>query len=112
MSKRTKVVKVSEESEALKKMRGNRELSFQEVADRMGVSKVHVYQMEVGREDINEAYVRKFLVALCYTQGEWLAMLGRETPLMNDLRSKCLTLVEQMDESKLERVFEMLLGMG
>ena len=39
-------------------------------------------------------------------------MLGRETPLMNDLRSKCLTLVEQMDESKLERVFEMLLGMG
>ena len=64
MSRRNKIIKVSSESVALKEMREKANLSLRKLADLMNLSFARVHQMESGKENVNEEYVRKFFMSI------------------------------------------------
>lgn len=79
MSRRNKIIKVSSESAALKEMREKKGHSLRKLADLMDLSFMRVHQMESGRENVNEEYVRKFLKATDHSWEEWNIYRKRTT---------------------------------
>lgn len=107
MSKRNKIIKLSVESIALKDLRENAGLSLRKLADLMDLSFVRIHQMESGREDIPEEYVRKFLKATDYSWEQWLKRTRRKKP-SDAIRVKCHQALDSIDPSKLKMIYELL----
>ena len=107
MSKRNKVIKVGAESTTLKAMRENAGLSLRKLADLMDFSFSRVHQMESGRENVTEEYVRKFLKATGHSWAEWLSRTNEEN-FLEDLRHKCHEALNSIETSKLKMIYELL----
>lgn len=109
MGKRTKLVIETASSKALKELRIKREISLQKLADKMGVSKSLVHQVECGRADISDEYLKKVLYALDYSYSDFKFLAGRRRK-ENDsgFREKCLEIIEGLEESKMESLFNLL----
>jgi transcriptional regulator with XRE-family HTH domain len=107
MSKRNKIIKVSTESAALKELRENEGLSLRKLAELMDLSFMRVHQMESGRENISEEYVRKFLKATGYSWEDW----NKKTASINPhdaLRIKCHEALDSIEPSKLQLMYGLL----
>ena len=107
MSKRTKEIKVGPESVTLKEMRENSGLSIRKLADLMDLSFSRVHQMESGRDDVKEEYVRKFLKATDHSWAEWLKKTD-EGRFQDDLRIKCHEALDTIEPSKLQLIYGLL----
>lgn len=109
MGKRTKKVFETPESKALKGLRIKREISLKKLADKMGVSKSLVHQVECGRADISDEYLKKILYALDYSYSDFEFLAGKRRK-ENDsgFREKCLAIIEDLEESKMESLFILL----
>lgn len=75
MGRRTKIIRVTRESKALKRMREMKGLSVRKLAELLNVSHTLVSHLELGRANILEAYVDKFLSALGCSWEEWRTVL-------------------------------------
>ena len=109
MGKRTKLVIETASSKALKELRIKREISLQKLADKMGVSKSLVHQVEYGRADISDEYLKKVLCALDFSFSDFEILAGKRRK-KNDsgFREKCLAIMEELEESKIESLFILL----
>lgn len=107
MSKRNKIIKVSTESAVLKDMREKKTLSLRKLADLMDLSFMRVHQMESGRENVSEEYVRKFLKATGYSWEDWNKRTAKKRP-QDDLRIKCHEALDSIEPSKLHLIYGLL----
>jgi transcriptional regulator with XRE-family HTH domain len=109
MGKRTKLVIETPESKTLKKIRLKREISLQKLADKMEVSKSLVHQAESGRADISDEYLKKVLWALDYSFSDFEFLASkRPKEIDSGFRKKCLSIIECLEESKMESLFILL----
>ncbi len=107
MSKRNKITIITPESEALKRLRYKSELSLRDLSERMSYSFSRIYQIESGKENISEAYIKKFLSALEISWEEWnLELEGSDE--FYELRQKCKKLVDEIEPKKLELLYGLL----
>lgn len=107
MSKRNKIIKVSAESIALMEMRKKANLSIRKLADEMNISFSRVHQMESGKDDVNESYLKRFLEATGFSLEDWQHETGGRD-LLSELRSKCHEALDQIDKSKLQLIYSLL----
>ena len=75
MSKRNLEIIETTESPALRRLRIEHGISIRKLAERMELSPTRVTQMEVGRKDIKDLYVNKFLADIVLTMKEWQGCL-------------------------------------
>ncbi|MBL6989924.1 MAG: helix-turn-helix domain-containing protein [Bacteriovoracaceae bacterium] len=107
MPKRSRIKKVTKESKALKAMREAKGLSQRTAANLVGVPSTTINHTENGRAYIKEEYVRKFINGLGYSWTDWNNYLeGKE--IQTDLRSACITIIENMDKQKLGVIYNLL----
>lgn len=107
MSKRNKIVLESPDSKALKKLREQSDLSIRKVADKMGISKSRVSQMESGRDNIPKEYIVKFLEALDLSWQDWIFQLEKRDKNYG-LRDRCHELLDKLEPSKLGKAYELI----
>jgi transcriptional regulator with XRE-family HTH domain len=107
MSRRNKIIKVSSESAALKEMREKKGHSLRKLAELMDLSFMRVHQMESGRENVNEEYVRKFLKATDHSWEDWNKRTSKKRP-QDDLRIKCHEALDTIEPSKLQLIYGLL----
>lgn len=107
MSRRNKIIKVSPESVALKEIREKSNLSLRKLADLMDLSFARVHQMESGKENVSEEYVRKFLKATNHTWEEWSKKVGKDRS-SDALRKKCHEALDAIEPSKLQLIYGLL----
>lgn len=105
--KRNRKIELSKEAIALKKMREFRNLSVRSVGDLLSVSFTTVSHMENGRAEIHGEYLNAFLVALEFTTEEWKCFVKGKFKDDN-LREKCIELINLIEPSKLEKVHAIL----
>lgn len=107
MSKRNKITIITPESEALKRLRYKSDLSLRELSERMSYSFSRIYQIESGKENISETYIKKFLSTLEISWDEWnLEIQGHDE--FHELRQKCKKLVDEIELKKLELLSRLL----
>ena len=107
MSRRNKTISVSVESIALKEMRIKANLSVRKLADEMNISFARVHQMESGRDDVHESYVKEFLNATGFSWSDWQSETrGKDS--FSELRSKCHEALDLVDSSKLKAIYKLL----
>jgi transcriptional regulator with XRE-family HTH domain len=107
MSKRNKIALETAESRALLTLRSKSRLSVRKLAELMGLSKTRISQMEIGRDNISDEYLEKFLTALKLSIEDWEYQINKKDP-RSDLRSKCQKILSQLAPSKLEKAYEVL----
>lgn len=88
-------------------MRENAGLSIRKLADLMDLSFSRVHQMESGRENISEEYIRKFLKATGNSWGEWLKKTD-SGKFQEDLRVKCHEALDTIEPHKLHLIYGLL----
>jgi transcriptional regulator with XRE-family HTH domain len=71
MGIRTKMIRVTKESKALKNLRMMSGHSVWKLADRLDVSHTLVSHLELGRANISEEYLGNFLKALDLSREDW-----------------------------------------
>ena len=107
MSSRSKMVIETPESKAIKQLRQKRELSLQDVADRLSVSKQLVHLIESGRANIGKEYLQRFLEKLDYTRMDLEAITTQYRPPKGpNLRQLCHDKLDKIEDSKLEKIFD------
>jgi transcriptional regulator with XRE-family HTH domain len=107
MSKRNQTIKETKESKALKALRIKADLGIRKLAQKMNYSHTRVHQFETGREDITDVYIQIFLEATGFNHEDWSARIGVNKCEFN-LRSQCLELLSEIEESKLDLVCALL----
>lgn len=116
MGRRTKVIKVTKESKALKQLRMMKGLSVRKLANLLNVSHTLVSHLELGRANITEAYIEKFLEAVALSLEDWNVALGGGKKAQNQARSRitddCLKKLKDLPEDKLRILNSILNGMS
>ncbi len=115
MGRRTKIISVTKESKALKKLRTMKGLSVRKVADLLGVSHTLVSHLELGRANISKEYIGKFLKALHFSPEDWRIVLGggkKSDFLAKDkMAEDCFSKLQELPEDKLRLLQSILRGM-
>lgn len=115
MGRRTKIIKVTKESKALKQMRIMKGFSVRKVADLLNVSHTLVSHLELGRANISEAYLDKFLDALDLSWEDWNIALGGGKKAQTQVKAKiaedCFKKLKGLPEDKLMLLNSILNGM-
>ncbi|MCM2348381.1 MAG: helix-turn-helix transcriptional regulator [Bacteriovoracaceae bacterium] len=88
MGKRTKIINVTKESQALKQMRMMKGLSVRKVAELLNVSHTLVSHLELGRANISEAYLDKFLDVLDLSWEDWNITIGSGKKAQTQAKTK------------------------
>src|SRR5690606_3548177 len=105
MGKRTKIINVTKESKALKQIRMMKGLSVRKVADLLNVSHTLVSHLELGRANINESYIDKFLDALELSREDWTIAIGGGKKAQIQAKAKitedCFKKLKGLPEDKL-----------
>ena len=83
------------------------EYLLRKLADLMDLSFSRVHQMESGKENVTEEYVRRFLKATDYTWEEWIKKTHRTKP-SDALRAKCHEALDSIEPSKLKMIYGLL----
>jgi transcriptional regulator with XRE-family HTH domain len=107
MSKRNQQIKVCPQSKALLALRQKSGLGIRKLADRMNYSHTRVHQMESGRDEISEDYVRLFLKATGFTWEDWL-IETKGGDSFNELRKRCHEALDAIDSNKLQLIYGVL----
>lgn len=105
--KRNRKIELSKEAIALKRMREFRNLSVRKLGERLGVSFTTVSHMENGRAEIHSAYLNSFLKELNFTDQDFKSFLKVKLKDEN-IRLKCFKLIENIEPSKLEKIYSLL----
>ena len=105
--KRNRKIELSKEAVALKKMREFKSKSVRDVGDLLKISFTTVSHMENGRAVIHDGYLDNFLTALEFTREDFNCFV-RGKFVDSSLRLKCLRLVEEIEPSKLEKLYTIL----
>ncbi len=112
MSKRTKIVIKTKEAEALKKLREIRGLSIRKLADLMRISHTLVNHLEVGRANISDQHIHKFLEATNFSHQEWQILLKGGVKSKKQERSKileeCIFILGQLPEFKMQQIHQIM----
>ncbi len=107
MSKRNKIIVQTSESFALKELRLMRDLSLRQLAEKLNLSFARVHQMETGREDITDEYVKLFCKKLAVSDHEWSKLTGVSN-VDHELLEECFELLRGLNQEKVEAVYEVL----
>jgi len=114
MGRRTKIISITKESEALKKLRILSGLSVRKLADELNVSHTLVSHLELGRANVNESYVENFLKALKFTYEDWeIAISGGKKSksfVKNKMTEDCYSKLKNLPEEKLKLLHSILSG--
>jgi transcriptional regulator with XRE-family HTH domain len=106
MGRRTKIITITRESKALKELRSMKGYSVRKVADLMGISHTLVSHLELGRANISEAYVKKFLKTLEFSLEDWEVVLqeGKKSKALskNKIENDCFELMQGLSTEKLK----------
>ncbi len=108
MSRRNKLVIESLESKALKALRKNSGLTLRELAEKMGISRSRVSQMELGRDEISKEYIEKFLEALNLSLRDWEVLFYKEDNCL-ELRNECKEMIDNLSVDDLVLINKLLL---
>ena len=110
MIKRNEIIEVSVESKGLQELRELKGLSIRKLAVLVNLSPTRVHQMEQGRGNITEDYLRIFLGAVGMTLSEWEEFLNNGEIKVLDLRDSCIELIINMESADLDKAYEYLLS--
>ena len=107
MVKRSRIVEVTKEANALRRLRIVKGLSMRQLADELRLSHTTVSHVENGRANISEEYINHFLKILGFSQKDWQLSIEKNERHL-ELREKCLFLIRKMDEQNLNLVYGIL----
>ncbi|MBG59734.1 MAG: hypothetical protein CMJ16_04680 [Peredibacter sp.] len=107
MPKRSRIKKLTKESEALKRMRLSRKLSQRNAAEVVGVPQTTINHTENGRAYIKRDYIRKFINALGYSWSDRNEFLEGHDPQM-EVKESCKQMIDALEKSKLAVVHDFL----
>ena len=114
MGRRTKIISITKESEALKKLRELSGLSVRKLADKLNVSHTLVSHLELGRANVNESYVEKFLKTLKFSFEDWeIAVSGGKKSksfVKNKMTEDCYDKLKSLPDEKLKLLHSILNG--
>jgi transcriptional regulator with XRE-family HTH domain len=114
MGRRTKFISITKESEALKKLRMLSGLSVRKLADELNVSHTLVSHLELGRANVNGAYIEKFLKTLNYSNEDWeIAVSGGKKSksfVKNKMTEDCYDKLKNLSDEKLQLLHSILNG--
>lgn len=105
--KRNRKIELSKEAIALKRMREFRNLSVRKLGDLLGVSFTTVSHMENGRAEIHPTYLVSFLEVLKFSDEDFKSFT-KEKRIDENLRLKCFKTIENVEHSKLEKIYAVL----
>lgn len=112
MGRRTKFISITKESEALKKLRMLSGLSVRKLANDLNVSHTLVSHLELGRANVNRAYVDKFLKVLNFSYEDWeIAVTGGKKSksfVKNRMTEDCYDKLKNLSEEKLKLLHSIL----
>lgn len=112
MSKRSGTVVRTREADALRKMREIKGLSVRKVADLLGVSHTLVNHLELGRANIQQDYLKKFLRDLKISHEEWELFVGGNGRKLQAEKAKmieeCVSRIKKLSPEKLRIAMSML----
>ena len=107
MSKRSSEKKISREAIVLHYLRQTRKLSLSEAGARLDITGSAIAHIEQGRMDISSTRIRCMVDAYTFSMQEFMDLLdGNALPV--NLRDECLSLVKQLDETKLSAAHAVL----
>lgn len=112
MGRRTKIISITKESEALKKLRMLSGLSVRKLADELNVSHTLVSHIECGRANVSESYVEKFLKVLNFSREDFEIAVsgGRKSKsfVKNKMTEDCYDKLKNLSEDKLKLLHSIL----
>jgi len=109
MAKRSRFVRVTEESKALKSLRLNSGLSQRELAKLMVVTQTKIAHAENGRAYIRRPYVELFISRLKLSWEDWDELVGK-SKCDEELREECRRLIGKASDEKLRVLHGLLLA--
>lgn len=108
--KRSEQKRITREAMVLRYMRHTRKLSLNQAGELVGISGSAIAHIEQGRMDVSRARLQTLLAAYRFTEDEYLEYFdGRPVPL--SLRDECITIVKELDDSRLQAVHAMLVNL-
>lgn len=114
MGRRTKIISVTKESEALKKLRMLSGLSVRKLADELNISHTLVSHLELGRANVSKPYVENFLKALKFSYEDWeIAVSGGKKSksfVKNKMTEDCYDRLKNLSDEKLQLLHSILNG--
>lgn len=108
MPKRSRYIRITEESKALKKLRMNLGLSQRELGRLLEVPQTRVAHIENGRAYIRRPYIELFLSRLDISWEAWDKLIGKSDS-DEELRVECKKLIEKVSDEKLKVLHELLM---
>ena len=112
MSERNKTILPSKNSKALRDLRISSGVSIRKLAERLDLSPTRVNQMELGRDNIHDEYIEKFLAALDISRLEWDTVVSSEKIPFLELQKSCIALIRNLNQYQLESVQKYLQKMS
>lgn len=101
--------KITQEAIILRHMRHVRKLSLNQAGRLVGITGSAVAHFEQGRTTVSRARIESFLDAYKFTREEYLEFFdGKELPI--NLRDECIGVVKQLDDTKLQAVYAVLVN--
>jgi transcriptional regulator with XRE-family HTH domain len=108
--KRSNQKKITKEALVLRHMRISKKISLNQAGRLVGISGSAITHMEQGRMDLSRLRIQTLVQAYGYTLDDYLELLERkELPL--NRRDECLSIIRQLDETKLLAVHAVLMTM-
>lgn len=105
--KRSNQKLISKEARILRHMRLSRKISLNQAGRLVNISGPAIAHIEGGRMDVSRARTVTMVEAYGYTMDEYLEFLDLDELPINH-RDECMTLIRQMEESKLQMVYGIL----
>lgn len=107
--KRSNQKRITKEAIILRHMRMERGLSLNIAGGRVGITGSAIAHIEQGRMDISRARTETLVKAYGYTLDDYFELLERkEAPI--HIRDECLSIIRQLDDSRLQAVHSVLVN--
>ena len=102
--------KITQEAIVLRHMRHARKLSLNQAGGLVGITGSAVAHFEQGRTPLSRTRIETFLDAYQFSREEYLEFFdGQNLPI--NFRDECLSILKQLDETKLQAVHAILVSL-
>ena len=107
--KRSNEKRITKEAIILRHMRQAKGVSLSEAGAKVGITGSAVAHIEHGRMDLSRKRIETLVTAYGYTLDDYVDLLGQEALPIN-VRDECLSIIQQLDETKLAAVHAVLVN--
>ncbi|MGK5089743.1 helix-turn-helix transcriptional regulator [Bdellovibrionota bacterium FG-2] len=108
-TKRSNEKRISKEAIILRHMRIEKGLSLNQAAAKVNITGSAIAHIEHGRMDLSRKRIETLIAAYGYTYDDYFELLDRTDPPIR-VRDECLSIIRQLDDSRLQAVHAVLVN--